>query len=234
MVHSEILPIALIGYGRMGRAIDALASDCGCVVVARLGRADADAGIESGALDGAAVALDFTNPASAPDNVVRLARRGVSVVVGTTGWNASLAEVRSLVEAAGAGVVHAPNCSLGVNLFLAAVERVAPLFASRGDFGAWIHETHHARKRDAPSGTAVVLEAALRASGYAGDVDVSSTRAGYVPGTHTVGFDAVFDTITLTHVARDRATFARGALEAARWIPGRRGWFGMRDVLGLS
>ena len=234
MVHSEILPIALIGYGRMGRAIDALASDCGCVVVARLGSADADAGIESGALDGAAVALDFTNPASAPDNVVRLARRGVSVVVGTTGWNASLAEVRSLVEAAGAGVVHAPNCSPGVNLFLAAVERVAPLFASRGDFGAWIHETHHARKRDAPSGTAVVLEAALRASGYAGDVDVSSTRAGYVPGTHTVGFDAVFDTITLTHVARDRATFARGALEAARWIRGRRGWFGMRDVLGLS
>ena len=230
----ERLSIALIGYGRMGRTIESFASHSGCAVVARLRSADAAAGIESGALDGAAVALDFSVPDAAPDNVLRLLRRGLPVVVGTTGWDARVAEVRGAVEAGAGAVVHAPNCSPGVNPFLAAVERVAPLFASREDFGAWIHEAHHAGKRDAPSGTARVLEAALRDSGYAADVDVSSTRVGFVPGTHTVGFDAPLDTITLTHAARDRATFACGALDAARWIRGRRGWFGMRDVLGLS
>ena len=145
-----------------------------------------------------------------------------------------MAEVRQAAEAAGIGVVHAANFSLGVNLFAAIVERAAALFAPRDDFGAWIHEAHHAAKQDAPSGTALALEAAMRGRGYAAAIDLASTRAGKTPGTHTVGFDAAFDTITLTHTARDRATFARGALEAARWVRGRRGWFSMRDVLGLD
>ena len=228
--------IAIVGYGRMGRAVDALAAEHGCEVVARLDVEDNrdGAGIDSPALDGAEVAIEFSLADAVATNVTRLAARGIDVVVGTTGWDAQVAEVRRTAEAAGIGVVHAANFSLGVNLFAAIVERAAALFASRDDFGAWLHEAHHAAKRDAPSGTALALEAAMRGTGYAATIDVASTRAGKMPGTHTVGFDGAFDTITLTHAARDRATFARGALEAAGWVRGRRGWFTMRDVLGID
>jgi 4-hydroxy-tetrahydrodipicolinate reductase len=133
----------------------------------------------------------------------------------------------------GIGAVAAPNFAIGVNLFLALVERAAELMGSTPAFGAYIHELHHAAKRDAPSGTALAVEAALRRSGYDRPIDVSSTRAGWIPGTHTVGFDAAAESITLTHTARDRTPFARGALEAARWVHGRRGWFTMADVLGV-
>ena len=142
--------------------------------------------------------------------------------------------MRQVVENAGIGVVVAANFSLGVNLFQGIVERASSLLRDHGDFGPWIHESHHAAKLDAPSGTALALEAAMRASGCATTIDVASTRVGSIPGTHTVGFDGPFETITLTHTARNRSTFARGALEAARWVQGRRGWFTMRDVLGLD
>jgi 4-hydroxy-tetrahydrodipicolinate reductase len=158
----------------------------------------------------------------------------VNVVIGTTGWGAQEADVRRLAEETGIGVVAAPNFALGVNLFAALVERAAELFQSQAGFGAFIHEAHHAAKRDAPSGTALLLEAGLRARGYNRPIDISSTRAGSIPGTHTVGFDALGETITLTHTARDRSGFARGALEAARWVQGRRGWFTMREVLGFQ
>ncbi len=230
------LRIAIVGFGRMGRAVDALAAEHGCEVVARLDVEDNrdGAGIDSPALDGAEVAIEFSLAGAVATNVTRLAARGIDVVVGTTGWDEQVAAVRHAAEAAGIGVVHAANFSPGVNLFLAVVERAARLFAARDDFGAWIHEAHHAAKRDAPSGTALALEAVMRDAGYPAAIDVASTRAGKMPGTHTVGFDGVFDTITLTHTARDRATFARGALEAARWVRGRRGWFTMRDVLGID
>jgi 4-hydroxy-tetrahydrodipicolinate reductase len=113
-------------------------------------------------------------------------------------------------------------------------ERAAELFEPREEFGAWIHEIHHAAKIDAPSGTALAMQTAMERQGYTGTVDMASTRVGSAPGTHTVGFDGPVETITLTHTTRDRATFARGALEAARWLHGRRGWFSMRDVLGLG
>ncbi len=158
---------------------------------------------------------------------------GVNVVIGTTGWSAHEAEVRRIVEDAGIGVVAAPNFALGVNLFVALAERAAELFGPQAAFGAWIHEAHHAAKRDAPSGTALLLEAALKGRAYNRPIDVSSTRAGSIPGTHTIGFDAPGETITLTHTARDRSGFARGALEAARWVHGRKGWFTMKDVLGI-
>jgi 4-hydroxy-tetrahydrodipicolinate reductase len=137
------------------------------------------------------------------------------------------------VSEARIGVVAAPNFALGVNLFAALAERAAELLQPQAGFGAFIHEAHHAAKLDAPSGTALWLEAALREGGYNRPIDVSSTRAGSIPGTHTIGFDAAGETITLTHTARDRSGFARGALEAARWVQGRSGWFTMRDVLGL-
>ena len=179
------------------------------------------------------VAIDFSIADAVPENARRLAERRMNIVIGTTGWSARESEVRAIADQAGIGVVAAPNFALGVNLFVALAERAAQLFASQAAFGAWIHEAHHAAKRDAPSGTALLLEAAMKEHAFKRPIDVSSTRAGSIPGTHTIGFDAPGETITLTHTARDRSGFARGALEAARWIHGRKGWFTMKDVLGI-
>jgi 4-hydroxy-tetrahydrodipicolinate reductase len=179
------------------------------------------------------VAVDFSVADAVPVNMRRLAERGIHVVIGTTGWQNQAQTVRADAERYGIGVVAASNFALGVNLFLAVAERVGALMTERPEFGAWIHELHHAAKRDAPSGTALALRAALERAGYRHAVDMASTRAGAIPGTHTIGFDAPAETITLTHTARDRSGFARGALEAARWIQGRKGWFSMRDVLGI-
>ncbi len=228
--------IVLVGYGRMGRAIDGLSTDHGCEVVERLDVHNNlhGEGIDSPGLPDADVAIEFSLADAVASNVEKLAARGINVVIGTTGWQAQEPRVRRMAEEAGIGVVHAANFSLGVNLFLAVVERSAALFARYADFGSWIHEAHHDAKQDAPSGTALALRAAMEEAGYGRPIDVASTRAGRMPGMHTVGYDGPFDTITLTHAARDRATFARGALEAARWVRGRRGWFSMRDVLGFD
>jgi 4-hydroxy-tetrahydrodipicolinate reductase len=222
--------LLLLGYGRMGKIVDELSAEYGMQVV---GRVDPLHGEALDTWPEADVAIDFSIASAVPDNVRRLAAQGVSVVIGTTGWGDREAEVRRDAESGGIGVVAAANFALGVNLFLALTERVAELMAPHGAFGAWIHEAHHAAKRDAPSGTALSIEAALRNRGYDRPVDVSSTRAGFIPGTHTVGFDAAAETITLTHTARDRSGFARGALQAADWVKGRQGWFSMRDVLGI-
>jgi 4-hydroxy-tetrahydrodipicolinate reductase len=222
--------LLLLGYGRMGRIVDDLSAEYGMEVV---GRVDPAHGESPETWPPADVAIDFSVASAVPGNVRRLCAQGISVVIGTTGWSTEEADVRREAAAAGIGVVAAANFALGVNLFLALTERVAELMAPHGEFGAWIHEAHHAAKRDAPSGTALSLHAALRARGYEGAVDVSSTRAGFIPGTHTVGFDAAAETITLTHTARDRSGFARGALQAAKWVHGRSGWFSMRDVLGI-
>jgi len=130
--------------------------------------------------------------------------------------------------------VAAANFSTAANVLAALVERAGDLLGDAEAYGAFIHEAHHRAKKDAPSGTALMLRAALERGGYRLPVDVSSTRAGSIPGTHTVGFDGPAETITLTHAVRDRATFAHGALAAARWVVGRKGWFTMRDVLGLG
>ncbi len=230
------LRVALIGYGRMGKAIDALSHTHDCRIIERLDINDnADgAGISATRLDAVDVAIEFSLATAVVTNVTKLAALGINVVIGTTGWNAQEKAVRDVAEAAGIGVVHAANFSLGVNVFQAIVERSAALLARYDDFGAWIHEGHHAAKQDAPSGTALALEAAMQGAGYDRGIDIASTRAGSMPGTHRVGYDGPFETLTLTHTTRDRSTFARGALEAAHWIKGRRGWFTMRDVLGLG
>ena len=214
----------------MGKLVESLCPEYGIDVAGTVDEAEATSPSSWPAAD---VAIDFSIASAVPDNVRRLAARGVNVVIGTTGWAAHEADVRRVVEETGIGVVAAPNFALGVNLFAAVAQRAAELFESQTGFGAWIHEAHHAAKRDAPSGTALLLEAALREGGYNRAIDVSSTRAGSIPGTHTIGFDAPGETITLTHTARDRSGFARGALEAARWVHGRKGWFTMRDVLGI-
>lgn len=179
------------------------------------------------------VAIDFSSPEAVVTNVPALAALGVNLVIGTTGWQKDEPALRKAVADAGVGVVSAPNFSAGVVLFEAIVAQAAKLFASQTDFGAWIHEAHHAAKRDAPSGTALLLKRAVEQAGYPRPIDVSSTRAGHIPGTHTVGFDGPAETIALAHTARDRTLFARGALLAAQWVKDKRGWFSMRDVLGV-
>ncbi len=228
------LRIALVGYGRMGRLVDALSGSYGCEVVARLDDVNNvnGSGITPGTWPGADVAVDFSTAEAFAQNLPRLAALGVDVVVGTTGWQAHADTLRH--AAAGIGVVAAPNFSVGALLFQAIVGRAAALFAPRADVGAWIHEAHHAAKRDAPSGTALALQRAMEAEGYSRAINVSSSRAGSIPGTHTVGLDGPADTVTLTHTVRDRAVFAHGALTAVRWIHGRRGWYDMHDVLGLG
>lgn len=220
----------IIGYGRMGKLVASLCPEYGLDVAGTVDIAESGAPERWPAAD---VAIDFSVADAVSKNVRQLADRRVNVVIGTTGWGAQEAEVRRIVQDAGIGVVAAPNFALGVNLFVALAERAAELFGPQATFGAWIHEAHHATKRDAPSGTALLLESALKGRAYSRPIDVSSTRAGSIPGTHTVGFDGAGETITLTHTARDRSGFARGALEAARWVHGRKGWFTMKDVLGI-
>jgi 4-hydroxy-tetrahydrodipicolinate reductase len=228
--------ILLIGYGKMGRAIGDLAPQYGCEVAGIVdpGSPAHIADIVDSRWAGVDVAIDFTTPDAVVGNVTALAGRGTNIVLGTTGWLSREAELRTIIEQAGVGIVAAPNFSTGVVLFDALVAEAARLFEPQAEYGAWIHESHHSTKKDAPSGTAAKLRQTLQGAGYSRGIDISSTRAGYIPGTHTVGFDGPSESITLTHTARDRATFARGALTAARWVGGRRGWFTMRDVLGIT
>ena len=139
--------------------------------------------------------------------------------------------MRAVADRANIGVLAASNFSLGMHVFALAVEEASRHFARRPEFGAWIHELHHAMKKDAPSGTALTLKGGMERAGYDRPIDVSSSRAGSIPGTHTVGFDGPSETIALTHTVRDRAVFARGALTAAKWLVGRHGWFSIRDML---
>ena len=222
--------VLVIGRGRMGRLVESLSGEYGFDVAGWVDRENAG---RSADWPDADVAIDFSTGDAVAANFPALARRGHPVVIGATGWGAHEAAIRHEAEARGIAVVAAPNFALGVSLFGAIVARAAELMSHRSEFGAWVHELHHAAKRDAPSGTALGLMEIMLGSGYRAPIDVSSTRAGAIPGTHTIGFDGGGETITLTHTARDRSIFARGALEAARWVEGRRGWFTMEDVLGF-
>jgi len=222
--------LLLVGHGRMGRLVESLASEHGFRVAGAVSSANAAAS-DWPAAD---VAIDFSVGAAVQTTISRLAARGTPVVIGTTGWQNAEEDVRRIAATAGIGIVAAPNFAVGVNVFLAVIERLGLLMAPQPSFGAWIHEHHHAAKRDAPSGTALAMERRLREKGYAAPVPIASTRAGFVPGTHTLGFDAASETITFTHQARDRGAFAHGALVAAQWVIGRTGWFTMTDVLKLT
>jgi 4-hydroxy-tetrahydrodipicolinate reductase len=227
--------IVLVGYGKMGRLVGELAPEYDCEVAGVIDPASpAHSGpVEDARWAGVEVAIDFTSPEAVLSNVPALAARGINVVLGTTGWQQHEVRLRSAIEVAGTGVVAAPNFSAGMVLFEAIVARAATLFARQDEFGAWLHEAHHAMKKDAPSGTALLLKRSIEAAGYHRPLDVAASRAGFIPGTHTIGFDGPSESITLTHTARDRGAFARGALTAARWVAGRRGWFTMQDVVGL-
>lgn len=222
--------IAVIGNGKMGRLIAALAGEQGVVVAAVLGRDDVSyKGITRDALGGADVAIEFTAPSSAAANVRACLAAGCAVVCGTTGWDAERAAVEDEVRQGSGALLWAPNFSLGVHLFTTIVAEAARRARAAG-FDAHLVETHHAAKKDAPSGTArLIADAAERAAGV--PVPITSVRVGSVPGTHEVIFDAPFEQLRLVHEARDRRVFALGALVAARWIVGRRGLFSLDDVV---
>ena len=216
--------LLIVGYGRMGRMIEELAAAEGLAIAGRVDHdrpewADAD------------VAIDFSTGEALIGNFPEYLRRRLPVVIGTTGWGEHAARLRADAEREGLGVVASANFSIGVNIFQLVIAEAARLMEQQGQYGAWIHEAHHAAKRDAPSGTALLLRDAMTGAGFRRPIDMSSTRAGTIPGVHTVGFDAASDTIELTHTARDRRGFAAGALLAARWVQGRRGWYSMQDVL---
>jgi 4-hydroxy-tetrahydrodipicolinate reductase len=217
--------LLIVGYGKMGRLVEELASSQGFDIG---GIVDLDKDQWSAPAD---VAVDFSTADALRGNFAHYIERGLPVVIGTTGWADHATQLRAQAEAAGLGVVASANFSLGVNLFQLMVTEAARLMRPYSQYGAWIHEAHHATKVDAPSGTALLLRDAMTKAGYDRAVDMSSTRAGTIPGTHTVGFDGASDTIELTHTARDRRGFATGALVAAKWLVGRRGWFTMLDVL---
>jgi 4-hydroxy-tetrahydrodipicolinate reductase len=227
-----VTSILLIGHGRMGRLVEALAESHQCRIAGVVTRSDAPAALASGDFGDVDVAIDFSHASGVKPNLEAIAKRGWNAVIGTTGWQDDLESCRAIAARANVGVLAAANFSIGMHVFGHAVRETAKRFAALPDVGAWIHEIHHSAKKDAPSGTAILLRNRMREAGYDRPIDVSSTRAGSVPGTHEVGFDAPAETVTLVHTVRDRAVFAHGALEAAQWIKGRRGWFTMEDLVG--
>ena len=225
--------LALVGYGKMNRAIAELAASRGHVVqVVLSGAENRGAGaIRSDRLAGADVAIEFTRPDEAAGNLLALAALRMPTITGTTGWLDRLPEITRAVRTRRAALLHSPNFSIGVQLFLRGARDLARNLAGHPEFESFIVETHHAAKRDAPSGTAVHLRGALREGDSSREFPISSVRGGYVPGTHEVVYDAPFETIRLQHIARGRQAFAAGALAAAEWIVGREGVFTFDQML---
>ena len=224
--------IAIVGNGKMGRAVAALAEAKGHAIHAVI-----DAGENAGGqalttdrLQGADVAVEFTQPDAVVANLERLIEAGVPTVTGTTGWHEELGRIGALLEQRGGALLHAANFSLGVHLFLRAAHDLAHRFAGQPGFDAFILEEHHAAKLDAPSGTARELQARAVAGDAARTFPITSVRAGATPGTHVVAYDGAFERITLAHEARSRDGFAAGALAAAEWLPGRRGLYTIEDM----
>ena len=217
------MKLALFGKGSMGQLVRARAEQDGHDVALVLTSGDAGRSADElrDVLRGHDVAIDFSIGGAVLANVTACAAAGVPLVEGTTGWNSFESEVRRIVTEYDGALIYGANFSIGVNLFYGLVARAAELFKGLPDYAPFIEEAHHARKRDAPSGTALRLRDLLTPLGV--DIPMASTRAGHIPGTHRVGFDSIADQITLTHTARSREGFAAGALLAASWIVGRKG-----------
>lgn len=224
--------LALVGYGRMGRLVEQLAPTHGFEVALRLDEFNnqAGAGLTTENFSGIDAAIDFSIPEVVADNAVRIAALGIPLAIGTTGWQDDIDRVREAVERHRSGLVYGANFSVGVNAFYRIVQAAAQALAAQDDYDAFMYEAHHKHKLDAPSGTALRLLDAMRDAGYSRPVDVATQRAGQFPGVHEIGFDSEADTIRVSHAARNRSGFAHGALKAARWVMGQRGFFEFSTV----
>ena len=224
--------LALVGYGKMGRLLEQLAPDFGFEVALKLdefNNIDGE-GITAENFDGIGIAVDFSIPPVVPSNAEMIAALGVNLVIGTTGWLDQLPRVQAAVDRHNTGLVHGANFSVGVLAFYGVVEAAAKILAAQPDYDAWAYEVHHNMKKDAPSGTMLRVLEVMKDSGYSRNIDVATNRVGAMPGTHEIGFDSEADTIRLSHTARSRVGFARGALRAARWVVGKQGLYEFSSI----
>lgn len=213
------MKIALIGYGKMGKLIEEVALERGHEIVARVNSQGTWEGVEN-----ADVCIEFTNPESVMENLRKIALMGKNVVVGTTGWYDQLEEVKEMMS--GVGVLYAPNFSVGVNILMQILKYSAHLINDFEQYGVSGIEYHHTQKKDAPSGTAKMI-AAL----FGKKFEFASVREGSIPGIHTTIFDSSEDKISITHEAKGRQGFAKGAVEAAEWLCGKKGFYSVEDWL---
>ncbi|MFY0254385.1 4-hydroxy-tetrahydrodipicolinate reductase [Chitinophaga sp. 30R24] len=238
------MKIALIGYGKMGKAIDAIATAKGHEVILRVDL-NSQHLLEKEHLEKADVAIEFTTPETAYHNILKCFESNVPVVCGTTGWLDKLPEIKEHCEQQHQAFLHATNFSIGVNIFFEVNKKLAALMASQPQYDVWMEEIHHTQKKDAPSGTAItlaeqVLAAVTRKTGWVNaenqqpeNLSIISKRIDPAPGTHTITYTSAIDDITITHTAHSREGFASGAVVAAEWLKGKTGVFTMRDVLNL-
>ena len=236
--------IALLGYGKMGKAIDGLAQEAAHEVVLKIGRENLqDLTIEN--LQQADVAIEFSQPDSAFDNIMLCMEAGIPVVSGTTAWLDRLEEAKAICRNKNGALLYASNFSIGVNLFFALNRQLAKMMNAQPQYEIQMEEIHHTQKLDAPSGTAISLAEDIVAeidrktnwakekADHSSDIPIVSKRIENVPGTHEVAYDSPIDSIVIRHTAHSRLGFAKGALMAAEWIIGKRGYFEMKDVLGF-
>ena len=238
------MKIALIGYGKMGKAIEEIAVSRGHQVVLKVSIDNLEDNTVS-KIKEADLAIEFTGPDSAYDNIIRCLTAGVPVVSGSTGWLSRMEEVKQYCQQQNGTFLYASNFSVGVNIFFEVNKRLAALMAPHPDYDVRITEIHHTEKRDSPSGTAITLaeqvmekikrkkEWVNHISDNLGELEILSERTDPAPGTHTIEYTSPIDTITITHTAHNRKGFATGAVLAAEFIAGRKGIYRMSDVLGF-
>ncbi len=236
--------IALIGYGKMGKAIEAIALQRGHQIVLKIDETNTDQ-FNAENLAKADVAIEFTGPHSAFNNIVKLLQHHTPVVSGSTGWTDKLSEIEALVNQTDGSFVYASNFSVGVNLFFELNKKLATLMAPHTSYAVSMEEIHHTQKLDAPSGTAItlaegVMESLTRkkqwvnaASNNADDLVIISKREDPAPGTHSIKYSSSIDDIEIIHTAHNREGFATGAVIAAEFVHNKKGIFGMKEVLGL-
>lgn len=243
-----MLKIGLIGYGKMGRAIEAMAPQFPIDIVWKISRETESHLSEPGFLQRADIVIEFTQPESAAGHVRRCMAAGIPVVSGTTGWLEEMADVQTLCRSQGGAFLWASNFSVGVNLFFALNQYLSRLMAQQEPYRAALTETHHTQKKDAPSGTAItlaqgILDIAARYRHWVlqnpehplpiDALPITALREADIPGTHTVVWQGPHDQISIEHKAFDRSGFAAGAIGAALWLHGKTGVFSMKDVLDL-
>ena len=227
------MQIAIVGYGKMGHMVERVALTRSHAVTARfdIDNNEEGSGLSRESLAGIDVAIEFSTPDVAPANLRKLIELKVPTVVGTTGWYSHLDEIKSVVAASNGALVYSANYSIGMNLFFRLAREASRLFSRYSEYDPFLVESHHKFKKDAPSGTAVVIANLMRQSYGAATPGAVSVRAGHIPGTHEVGFDSEADTVTLTHTARSREGFALGAVLAAEKIVSRQGCFEFAELL---